>query len=241
MSKTLVVGDTHGNYKGLRIALQRASYDLSKDTLIVLGDTMDGWSGMGDIIDYYKHLQEIGCKVIYCLGNHDLAFLIWVAAGCKKGSHLMYGHGGSITEHVYLNRWADQIENHAEWLKNQKQYYIDDQNRLFVHAGWDPKHPFNSEAQWALQEYQWNRSFWRGMYEGKNYAKEFKEVFIGHTPTHKKSGKGAIPMNRRNVWNVDTGGGFYKGKVTVMDINTKEYWQSDTGREHYPIEVSRGS
>ena len=37
---------------------------------------------------------------------------------------------------------------------------------------------------------------------------------------------------------MDTGGGF-NGKVTAMDIDTKEYFQSDFVKELYPIETGR--
>ena len=33
-------------------------------------------------------------------------------------------------------------------------------------------------------------------------------------------------MQRCNVWNLDTGAG-YGYKLTIMDIDTKQYWQSD--------------
>ena len=60
---------------------------------------------------------------------------------------------------------------------------------------------------------------------------DFKEVFIGHTST--QFWKEDKPMNAANIWNLDTGGGF-KGKISIMDINTKEYWQSDNGDILYP-------
>ena len=89
--------------------------------------------------------------------------------------------------------------------------------------------------------------------DGKTSARRFerhKEIFIGHTATenwhnkpHYKEFDGTnhaitVPMNRCNVWNMDTGGGF-NGKVTVLDIKTKEFWQSDLVKELYPDEKGR--
>ncbi|MBM3246586.1 MAG: hypothetical protein FJZ13_04585, partial [Candidatus Omnitrophica bacterium] len=34
------------------------------------------------------------------------------------------------------------------------------------------------------------------------------------------------PIHVCNVWNIDTGAG-WSGKLTIMDVDTKEYWQSD--------------
>jgi serine/threonine protein phosphatase 1 len=45
-------------------------------------------------------------------------------------------------------------------------------------------------------------------------------------------------MNKCNVWNVDTGAAF-TGRITVMDIDTKRYWQSDVVKDLYPGEPGR--
>ena len=47
-----------------------------------------------------------------------------------------------------------------------------------------------------------------------------------------------VPMNRCNVWNMDTGAG-YKGPVSIMDIKTKKVWQSDKAHTLYPEEKGR--
>ena len=81
-----------------------------------------------------------------------------------------------------------------------------------------------------------------------------KEIFIGHTTTgnwivkphlpeykykeQPKQGRIVIPMNRCNIWNMDTGGGF-EGRLTIMDVDTKEFWQSDDMRTLYPDERGR--
>lgn len=236
--RKLVIGDTHGNYKGLREALKKASYNSKTDRLIVLGDTMDGWSEAPKILDYYSKIDNL----VYILGNHDLAFLEWVESGARPHRHLMYGHGGMTTEWNYLNGSKSSLQEHYEYLKYKGiQYLLDDANKLFVHAGYDPNLDFKDPMQSINQEYSWNRSFMQGMYQGRNYAKQFNEVFVGHTPTFFIDSKhGSLPMNRRNVWNIDTGAGFYKGKVTIMDADTKEYWQSEISRHYYPIEVGRG-
>jgi serine/threonine protein phosphatase 1 len=39
-------------------------------------------------------------------------------------------------------------------------------------------------------------------------------------------------MNAYNIWNLDTGAGF-KGRLTIMEVETKAYWQSDLLTELY--------
>ena len=66
--------------------------------------------------------------------------------------------------------------------------------------------------------------------------KLFTEIFIGHTPTTRINK--TTPVNKANVWNLDTGAAF-KGPLTVMDVHTKEYWQSDPLPTLYPNENGR--
>ena len=64
----------------------------------------------------------------------------------------------------------------------------------------------------------------------------YDEIFIGHTPTTNYDTD--APMHKCNVWNVDTGAAF-QGKVSMMDIDTKEFWQSDVVQGLYPGEKGR--
>lgn len=46
------------------------------------------------------------------------------------------------------------------------------------------------------------------------------------------------PTNACNIWNLDTGGGF-EGKITIMNVDTKEYFQSDLCKDLYANERGR--
>jgi serine/threonine protein phosphatase 1 len=45
-------------------------------------------------------------------------------------------------------------------------------------------------------------------------------------------------VNCANIWNVDTGAAF-KGPLTIMDIDSKEFWQSEPLPHLYPNEKGR--
>ena len=66
--------------------------------------------------------------------------------------------------------------------------------------------------------------------------KIYSEIFIGHTPVSKT--KIVAPLCKNSVWNLDTGAGF-SGVLTIMDITTKVFWQSDVLPELYPNELGR--
>lgn len=46
------------------------------------------------------------------------------------------------------------------------------------------------------------------------------------------------PVRSSNVWNLDQGAG-YEGKLTIMDVDTHEYWQSDIISDLYKQEKGR--
>jgi len=64
----------------------------------------------------------------------------------------------------------------------------------------------------------------------------YDEIYLGHTPTTNYGID--TPMHKCNVWNVDTGAAF-SGRITVMDIDSKRYWQSDIVQTFYPDEKGR--
>lgn len=57
MKRTLAIGDIHGGFKALKQVLERANVT-EKDTLIFLGDYVDGWSESSQIIQFLIELSE---------------------------------------------------------------------------------------------------------------------------------------------------------------------------------------
>ena len=65
----------------------------------------------------------------------------------------------------------------------------------------------------------------------------YKEIYIGHTPISKKVSE-VVPIKAANVWNIDTGAAF-KGPLSILDVDTKQVWQSDPVHTLYPAERGR--
>ena len=65
---------------------------------------------------------------------------------------------------------------------------------------------------------------------------QYKEIFIGHTPVT-RIGQ-TVPVQKANIWNIDTGAAF-KGPLTIMDVDSKQFWQSDALPDLYPDEKGR--
>ena len=64
----------------------------------------------------------------------------------------------------------------------------------------------------------------------------YNEIYIGHTPVTRL--EQTIPVQMANVWNVDTGAAF-KGSLTIMDVDSKQFWQSEPLPNLYPTEKGR--
>lgn len=86
--------------------------------------------------------------------------------------------------------------------------------------------------------YAWERHFWSNAQQGVINAelKTFESIFIGHTPLSKS--KATQPMNIGNIWNMDTGAG-WGGVLSLMNVETKETWQSEALPSLYPNEQPR--
>lgn len=241
MSRTLVIGDIHGSYKALVQILERAAITQA-DRLIFLGDYVDGWGQSPEVIDFL-----IGFKAshdcIFMRGNHDDLLLSWLKTG--EYTEEWFTHGGQLTTEKYSNVPEDKKQVHILFLESLEDYYLDDHNRLFIHAGFTNLNGVKHE--YFTRMFYWERTLWEtALALDKNmghnhplYPKRFtlyKEIFIGHTPVT-RIGE-TVPVQMANVWNIDTGAAF-RGPLTIMDANTKEYWQSDPVYLLYPEESGR--
>ncbi|MDQ8749289.1 metallophosphatase [Elizabethkingia miricola] len=241
MSRTLVVGDIHGGLKALEQVLERANVT-DKDKLIFLGDYVDGWSESSQVINALIELSQKQ-ECIFVKGNHDLYCEEWLVFGHKPEMWLL--NGGVATMESYADYSDEKIDKHLKFFGKMHNYYIDEQNRLFIHAGYSSMH--GPEKEMHSSNYRWDRTLWetavaldtRIEKDSLQYPKRlllFSEIFIGHTPTLHLGV--TYPLNKANIWNVDTGAAF-TGAVSIMDIDTKEFWQSELLPDLYPDERGR--
>ncbi|MBF0694509.1 MAG: serine/threonine protein phosphatase [Flavobacterium sp.] len=240
MKRKLVIGDVHGGLKALHQILERAKVS-EDDQLIFLGDYVDGWSQSPQVLDFLIDLKK-SHNCIYIRGNHDDLLSEWLRG---KENVLWHEHGGLATIKAYKSLTETDKQRHISFLELLETYHIDEQNRLFVHAGFTNQHGVLHEFYPRLMF--WDRTLWemvsamdksvkKGDLNFPRRLTHYHEIFIGHTPVT-KLGKSA-PLQMANVWNVDTGAAF-KGRLSIMDVDTKEYWQSDPLPELYPDERGR--
>tara|TARA_R100000935_G_C2834201_1_gene167051 strand:+ start:346 stop:1074 length:729 start_codon:yes stop_codon:yes gene_type:complete len=241
MKRTIVIGDIHGGLKALIQLLKRINIS-PDDKLIFLGDYVDGWSDSANTVTYLIELAKQN-SCVFIRGNHDDLTEAWLKTGDLNEQWLQ--HGGQSSIDAYRNFSSEDKKAHLEFYSQMVDYYVDKNNNLFVHAGFtNLKGP---EQEYFPKTLFWDRTLWEmALALDKNLSKEndyypkrlllFEEIFIGHTPVT-RIGK-EKPVNIANVWNTDTGAAF-KGRISAIEIKTKEIWQSDPVHELYPDEEGR--
>lgn len=257
MGRVLVIGDIHGNHKALIQVLQRSSFDYDKDLLITLGDIVDG---LPDTFECVEELLKIKNR-IDIKGNHDEWFRGFLLTGIHPvkweqgglATAISYGTkilGDKFKYHTQTypdlyGKWAEYYTTnlvssdvpveHLNFFRGQHRYYIDEGNNLFVHAGFNRHFPLREQPTDDI--FWWDRDLFFGAMSSNSTNMKFtikeplNDIFIGHTAT--TNWEIDKPITVRTITNLDTGAGF-NGKLTIMDVESREYWQSDSVKDLYP-------
>lgn len=243
MKKTFAIGDIHGGLKALRQLLERLDYS-NKDTFIFLGDYVDGWSESAQVIQFLIEFSKVH-NCIFIKGNHDAWVEQWLKT--RDVNQVWYLHGGKETIESYKTFTEDEKLEHLNFFETIKMFHIDKENRLFLHAGFTSMHGVLKEVN--QETFYYDRTLWemaltmdKRIHKDSilypNRLKHYNEIYIGHTPTI--NFKENQPMNAINVWNVDTGAAF-TGRLSALNIDTKEVFQSDEVMTFYPEETGRNN
>lgn len=270
--RTLVIGDIHGNARGLKQVLERCGWDPKTDKIIQLGDVADGWSETSECVDILLDIKKQSVhKPVFIRGNHDVWVYDWMMFGLTPYTWTTQGGKATMESYVKTGKLVDK--EHKNFWFTQLDWHIDEENRIFIHAGWDyridpnatrhsgdylsQEEVFVKQASAKLgagagtiaKECHWDRSLIKNAaavsvfkekgipeYNKKVQAalNQFKEVYVGHTASRKHEVE-----NYENLWNTDSGSG-WRGRLSIMDIDTKEIWYADFSPELYPDELGRG-
>lgn len=239
--RTLAIGDIHGGFKALKQLLELLQLK-ENDKLIFLGDYVDGWSESAQVVDYLIQLSTTN-ECIFIKGNHDAWCEKWLATGIENQT--WFFHGGKETIESYSSFSDEDKRKHLNFFERMKMFHIDHNNRLFLHAGFTSMHGVKKEVR--PENFYYDRTLWemalimdkrieKHSHLYPNRLKHYEEIYIGHTPTIRNNSE--VPINAINVWNVDTGAAF-TGKLSAIDIDTKEVFQSDNVQKLYPDEEGR--
>jgi serine/threonine protein phosphatase 1 len=223
--RTFCLGDVHGRYRAFCDVLKKAHFDDESDRLIFLGDMYD--NHLGSFIKCVDLFMDIKNR-IWIRGNHDQFVLKWFRGEWKGDDFIWLSQGGNITKKDYHdedgNLLTDIIKKHHEELEKSILYYIDHRENLYVHGGIDWSLPIDEQDE---DTYLWDRNTFlidAPMHDKRGTKFPYTNVFIGHCNILALAGTDR-PVRLANLWNLDTGAKG-SGKLTLMDVDTFEYWQS---------------
>ena len=214
-----ILGDVHARIDALEQVFERAKFQ-EDDLLISIGDIVDRGHEPFECVEF---LSKIKNKVLI-RGNHDEYFYDYIRGGKHK---LINDHGTAITLMKY-RPLSVEMKIEVEKFFSQQVYYYILEDKCFVHGGFDRNFSIKTQDSDTLI---WDRELWSEAMKSQvgdrlEFEDGFKTIFIGHTPTIAfNSDK---PLFYGGVWNVDTGAGFNDGKMTLLNIDTFDYFQSDT-------------
>lgn len=242
---TYVIGDIHGNVTSFIQCLERCEFDYQNDTLIQLGDVVDGGEFVYECIEELLKIKNL----IAIRGNHEAWFSDFLKSSyhpaqwtygaistaksyaLHSGKKLNFKYSGNGFK-VSLN--PDDIPlQHQLFFEKQSLYYIDQNNNLFIHGGFNRFQPLKDQRP---EIFYWDRTLWRdalqwqikNRYEGKvepfYVTDDFTNIFIGHTSTLTWGLN--TPLKAAHIYNLDTGSG-KNGRLTIMDVHSKRFWQSN--------------
>lgn len=233
--KRFIVGDIHGAYKALIQVLKRADFNPEVDTLYAVGDYVDGWPESSKVVSYLKNIPHF--KGV--LGNHDSWAADWLRGGSSPWIWL--SQGGTATVDSYNSFSDKQRKEHGDFLYNLPFSLVEDD--IFICHGGVIYPNFLSEVNnIAGFSLMWDRELYFCFAQAYKFNSEvsvapFKKVFIGHTQTSREL-PDFTPFQYKGLWNIDQGAG-WNGKLTVVNIDTDEWWQSDFVADLYPNENGR--
>lgn len=230
--KRYVIGDIHARIEALKQCLDRSKFDYEKDLLIVLGDVVDGGYDIYEVVEELLKIKNL----ILIDGNHDRWFKQHIATGWAEniwldqgGKNTLKSYGAYEVEDVAVSikaimntQGVNVPVTHQDFFNKAMPYYELD-GMVFVHGGFDPK---KSLTKQDIHTLTWDRDL---IYLARaEPIKGYKKIFVGHTTTQLMNNMMDIvePIKYHNLIMMDTGAG-WTGKLSVMNIDTEEVWQSD--------------
>ena len=204
-----VISDIHGCLKTFKALITKLNLS-NKDQVFLLGDYIDRGADSKGVVDYVIELQE-KFQIYPLRGNHEEDLLLLIEF---KNNKLIEKYVKNETHQTLFNS-EYAIEDKYITFINKLPYFIELENTLLVHAGFD----YNSKNPYTeTEEMLWIRDF---EYNSK-FAKN-KTIIHGHTPYSFKEISTKI-NNNENIIPLDNGCVFKEevgfGNLLCLNINT---------------------
>lgn len=222
--RKFVISDIHGKYDMLLDLLKH--WDSETEQLVLLGDYIDRGEDSKKVLELIYHLRKEH-DVVLLKGNHEDMLLQWLDHPDDLANHYL-PQGGRDTldsfnigwEYTHQQKSLIFQHEHPEILKllNDLNYYYEDEDHIFVHAGINP---FVDELEdMNPVDFLWIRNKFIHTFRPGG-----KRVIFGHTPTRRlnKNEKDSIWVSeeKQNI-GID-GGAVFGGNLIGLRIHSAGY------------------
>jgi len=225
MRKLIAIGDIHGHYRELMRLMQvlgDAGMQPQRDTIVFLGDYVDGGPETRQVVEQLIAWQRAHPHWVFLKGNHEDMMLDALVANSRKYGFWdhWWGQGGRETAQSYLPAGTSDYERaimqpaefipprHLDWLHGLPVTHEQD-GYVFVHAGLLPGLPLGWQSANDLLWIREGFIFSDADFDGKR-------IVFGHTPF-------AEPLVMPNKIGIDTL--FHSwGKLTAAELDTIDPW-----------------
>jgi len=206
--RTIAIGDIHGCSIAFA-ALLKAIEPSPEDTIVTLGDYVDGGIDSRGVLDELITLQN-RCRLVALLGNHEEMML--QARRGEEELEFWFQCGGNSTLASYDEEKLDAVpQAHWKFLERCRLFY-ETSSHIFLHANYRPNKPLANQDRHDL--------LWlslRDFLPGPHISG--KIAVVGHTP--QLDGEildiGHLNCIDTNCWQ--------GGWLTALDVGSGQVWQ----------------
>ena len=227
--RRLIVGDIHARYEALRKVLEMASFDPDEDILYSTGDLCDRGREPVETLEFLFSLP--GFRPV--LGNHDIWLELFLLTGEVDVDWLYNGgvdtirrlsSGLSKRRTEELGRWLSEfpVIRRLAALRRPSPFRIGnaDERTLFGIL-WDRDYLFSAMES---ESYEVPSKYMKVHYDLVPPLKTERTIWSGHTQLIGTASPFIAPSY--HLVAIDTGAGSGLGKLTLMDMDTRQMWQS---------------
>lgn len=133
---TYVVGDIHGCFDGLRYILDRIAHHSAgaPHRVLLLGDYVNIGPDTAKVLDLLIATPSITAL----RGDHDMMLLAASRGDARSVWNFDYHGGGATLRSMGVAKATAIPERYTAFLRSRLKRYVDDGQRIFVHAAIDP-------------------------------------------------------------------------------------------------------
>ncbi len=242
VGRNLILGDIHGQFRMMMKVLGKAGFDPASDTLYSTGDIADRGPESAQVLLFLNSLPSY--KGV--MGNHDVWLESYLLTG-KAPDIWVRNNGGDATIRSFEMMHVSGKERLklGKWLSETPFCRVEEKH-IIVHGGISDRYDIEDlEAIAKLRrgryetgswfsdkkDFIWDRSYITAALEEAEKGKipkgarapldTDKTIFVGHTPI-----RAPFHSERYHLYAIDTGAGHIGGYLTLMDMDSGEWWKS---------------